>query len=121
MENHLIKDVPVTIINELLGNGLGYADWRTCLTDQGYDWNTTIKAAIMNQERELFKDEILELLDKPNQEPNTPEAKKTNSVAYVLERLQGKTGELEHRRQARRLMGKDTKYVRLVLIPVLSY
>ena len=103
-----------TIIGQLLGQGLGYDDWKRKLENLGgFTWNESIKNIIIKKEFNFFKKEILRL----QSEPNTARGlkSKTNSLESILKRLQGLEwvkgvpNEMEQRKRDSRLLGKDAK------------
>jgi hypothetical protein len=92
--------VPVHVVDDLIGQGLGYADWERNLKSLGYAWNQRVKDSVINRElSHLFKAEILELLNEPNMARKARDVAKTNSPASILYRLQGRTGERDQRLQ----------------------
>jgi hypothetical protein len=103
-----------TIIGQLLGQGLGYDDWKRELENQGgFAWTESLKNTIIKREFSFFREEILRL----QSEPNTARGlkSKTNSLESILKRLQGLEwvkgvpNEMEQRRRDGRLLGKDAK------------
>jgi hypothetical protein len=103
-----------TIIGQLLGQGLGYDDWKMELGNLGgFAWTESLKNSIIKREFNFFREEILRL----QSEPNTARGlkSKTNSLESILKRLQGLEwlkgvpNEMEQRRRDGRLLGKDAK------------
>jgi hypothetical protein len=111
------RDVPIAVIDTLLGQGLGYDEWETRLRSQGYGdlWNENLKNIIIKREFEYFKDEILRLRGEPNTASKGKDVQKTNSSESIMKRLQGqewakgKRGERDQRMKSKRLLGKDAK------------
>jgi hypothetical protein len=109
------RDVPNSVIDNLLGRGWGYNEWGTTLKSQGYLWNETVKNLIIKREFEKFKDEVLFLRAQPNTARKGKDVQKTNSSESIMKRLQGKEwvkgkpNEKEQRKQSRMLLGKDAK------------
>jgi hypothetical protein len=117
-QNSLLnREVPIAVIDSLLGQGLGYDDWETRLKTKGYGdlWNENLKNMIIKREFEKFKDEILTLRAEPNTASKGKDVQKTNSSESILKRLQGqewangKPNEKGERMQRGRLLGKDAK------------
>jgi len=111
LENGAVLD---TIIGKLLGQGLGYDDWKRELESLGgFTWTESLKNIIIKKEFNFFKKEILRL----QSEPNTARGlkSKTNSLESILKRLQGLEwvkgvpNEMEQRKRDSRLLGKDAK------------
>jgi hypothetical protein len=103
-----------TIISKLLGQGLGYDDWKRELESrEGFTWSETLKNVIIKKEFSFFRKEILRLQSEPNT-ARGPQSK-TNSLESILKRLQGLEwakgvpNEMEQRRRDGRLLGKDAK------------
>ena len=102
-------------IGKLLGQGLGYDDWKKELERLGRFWTESLKNIIIKREFSFFKDEILRL----QSEPNTAHGMKlkTNSLESILKRLQGLEwvkgvpSEMDQRKRDGRLLGKDAKWV----------
>jgi hypothetical protein len=103
-----------TTIGQLLGQGLGYNDWKMELESLGgFTWTENLKNIIIKKEFSFFKEEILTL----QSEPNTAHGlkTKTNSLESILKRLQGLEwvkgvpDEMEKRKRDGRLLGKDAK------------
>jgi hypothetical protein len=113
----LNRDVPLAVIDTLLGQGLGYDDWETRLRSQGYGdlWNENLKNIIIKREFEYFKVEILRLRGEPNTASKGKDVQKTNSSESIMKRLQGqewakgKRSEREQRMKSKTLLGKDAK------------
>jgi hypothetical protein len=60
VENSVMLD---TIIGQLLGQGLGYDDWKRKLENLGgFTWNESIKNIIIKKEFSFFREEILRLI-----------------------------------------------------------
>ena len=104
------------IVRNLLGQGLGYDEWKLQLKKQGdFTWSETLKNTIIKREFNFFKDEILRLKSEPNKSRGLQS--KTNSLESILKRLQGlewangMPNEMEERRRMGRLLGKDAKSV----------
>jgi hypothetical protein len=115
VENGIMLD---TIIGQLLGQGLGYNDWKRKLQNLGgFTWNESIKNIIIKKEFSFFKEEILRLMSEPNKSRRLKS--KTNSLESILKRLQGlewvngMPNEMEQRKRDGRLLGKDAKSVAL--------
>jgi hypothetical protein len=108
------KSAVDAVIEDLLGLGLGYSEWRTELECGGYMWNDRLKRMIIEKEWQFFKAEVQCL----RSEPNISQSSRimSNSCASILKRLKGEVwvagvkDEREERRRARRLLGKDAKY-----------
>ncbi|KAE9366222.1 hypothetical protein N431DRAFT_386458 [Stipitochalara longipes BDJ] len=107
-------DLIDTTIGQLLGQGLGYDDWKMELENLGgFAWTESLKNVIIKKEFSFFKEEILRL----QAEPNTTRGlkSKTNSLESILKRLQGLEwvkgvpNEMEARKRDGRLLGKDAK------------
>jgi hypothetical protein len=103
-----------TAIGQLLGQGLGYDDWKTELESLGgFTWTENLKNLIIKREFNFFKEEILTLQSQPNTAQGLKT--KTNSLESILKRLQGPEwvkgvpGEMEKRKREGRLLGKDAK------------
>jgi hypothetical protein len=103
-----------TAIGQLLGQGLGYDDWKTELESLGgFTWTENLKNLIIKREFNFFKEEILTLQSQPNTAQGLKT--KTNSLESILKRLQGLEwvkgvpGEMEKRKREGRLLGKDAK------------
>lgn len=100
-------------IGKLLGQGLGYDDWKKELERLGRFWTESLKNIVIKREFSFFRDEILRL----QSEPNTAHGMKlkTNSLESILKRLQGLEwvkgvpNEMEQRKRDGRLLGKDAK------------
>ncbi|KAN0114493.1 hypothetical protein V8E51_004037 [Hyaloscypha variabilis] len=111
------RDVPIEVIDSLLGQGLRYDEWEARMKTLGYGhfWNETLKNAIIKREFEYFKDEILQLRREPNTASKGKDVQNTNSSESIMKRLQGqewvkgKRSEKEQRLQSKRLLGKDAK------------
>lgn len=102
------------IISKLLGQGLGYDEWKIQLKKQGdFTWSESLKNTIIKKEFGFFKEEILRLKSEPNK--SRALQSKTNSLESILKRLQGvewangMPNEMEERRRSGRLLGKDAK------------
>jgi len=102
------------IMSKLLGQGLGYDEWKIQLKKQGgFTWSETLKNTVIKKEFGFFKEEILRLKAEPNK--SRALQSKTNSLESILKRLQGVEWangmpiEMEERRRNRRLLGKDVK------------
>jgi hypothetical protein len=113
VENGVMLD---DIIGQLLGQGLGYDDWKRKLQNLGgFTWNESIKNIIIKKEFIFFKEEILLLMSEPNKSRRLKS--KTNSLESILKRLQGlewvkgMPNEMEQRKRDGRLLGKDAKSV----------
>jgi hypothetical protein len=111
LENDGLLD---TIISKLLGQGLGYDDWKRELESrEGFTWSEAFKNVIIKKEFSFFRKEILRLQSEPNT-ARGPKSK-TNSLESILKRLQGLEwakgvpNEMEQRRRDGRLLGKDAK------------
>ena len=108
------KPVPDAVIEDLLGLGLAYSEWRTELEWGGYMWNDRLKRMIIEKEWQFFKAEIQCLRSEPNISKSSRVM--SNSCASILKRLKGEIwaagvkDEQQERRRARRLLGKDAKY-----------
>jgi len=107
---------PEALIDELLGQGLGYDEWKKELKARGdYTWSESLKNTIIRREFGFFKEEILHLKSEPNKSKGLQS--KTNSLESILKRLQGlewgngMPNEMEKRRANGRLLGKDAKLV----------
>jgi hypothetical protein len=107
---------PETLIDELLGRGLGYDEWKKELEARGgFTWSESLKNTIIRREFGFFKEEILHLKSEPNKSKGLQS--KTNSLESILKRLQGlewgngMPSEMEKRRRDGRLLGKDAKSV----------
>ena len=105
-----------TIIDKLLGQGLGYDDWKRKLESQGnFIWSESIKNIIIKKEFSFFREEILRLKSEENKSCGLKA--KTNSLESILKRLKGlewasgMPNEMEQRRLDGRLLGKDAKSV----------
>ena len=103
-----------TTIGQLLGQGLGYDDWKTELESVGgFTWTENLKNLIIKREFNFFKEEILTLQSQPNTARGLKT--KTNSLESILKRLQGLEwvkgvpGEMGKRKRDGRLLGKDAK------------
>jgi len=100
-------------IDEFLGRGLGYAQWKIELEARRLTWNANLRNTIIDREFLYFMSEIEQLLAEPNIAQGT--GTKSNSLASILKRLkgevwvEGKPAEEEERRRTRRLYGKDAK------------
>jgi hypothetical protein len=101
-------------MSQLLGQGLGYDDWKTELESLGgFTWTENLKNLIIKREFNFFKEEILTLQSQPNTAQGL--RTKTNSLESILKRLQGLEwvkgvpGEMEKRKRKGRLLGKDAK------------
>jgi hypothetical protein len=112
LENGCLLD---TLIDQLLGQGLSYEDWRRELESRGgFTWTETIKNIIIKKEFSFFREEILRLQSEPNT-ARTFKSKKTNSLESILKRLQGLEwvegvpNEMKRRKRDGRLLGKDAK------------
>ena len=111
------REVPIEVIDSLLGQGLGYDEWKAELKLQGYgdSWNEALKNKIIKREYETFKDEILRLKNEPNTATKGKDVQRTNSLESILKRLQGqewakgRPSEKKERLDSRRLLGKDAK------------
>lgn len=106
------------IIGSLLGQGLGYNEWKRQLKYRGgFTWSESLKNTIIKREFGYFKDEILRLKAEPNKSRGLRVQSKTNSLESILKRLQGlewgngMPDELAERTRSRRLLGKDAKSV----------
>jgi hypothetical protein len=115
VENGVMLD---TIIGQLLGQGLGYDDWKRKLQSLGgFTWNESIKNIIIKKEFSFFREEILRLIAEPNKSRKLKS--RTNSLESILKRLQGlewvkgMPNEMEQRKRDGRLLGKDAKSVTL--------
>jgi hypothetical protein len=113
VENSVMLD---TIIGQLLGQGLGYDDWKRKLENLGgFTWNESIKNIIIKKEFSFFREEILRLIAEPNKSRKLKS--RTNSLESILKRLQGlewvkgMPNEMEQRKRDGRLLGKDAKSV----------
>jgi hypothetical protein len=108
------KSVHDAVIEDLLGLGLAYSEWRTKLESWGYMWNDKLKRMIIEKEWQFFKAEIQCLRSEPNISRSSRII--SNSCASILKRLKGEIwaagvkDEREERRRVRRLLGKDAKY-----------
>jgi hypothetical protein len=126
MSTHTLSGQPLvengavlnTIIGQLLGQGLGYDDWKRKLQSLGgFIWNESIKNIIIKKEFSFFRAEILLLMSEPNKSRRLKS--KTNSLESILKRLQGlewakgMPNEMEQRKRNGRLLGKDAKLVNL--------
>jgi hypothetical protein len=107
-------DVLDTTIDQLLGQGLGYDDWKLELENLGgFAWTESLKNVIIRKEFTFFKEEILRLQSEPNTTPGLKS--KTNSLESILKRLQGLEwvkgvhDEMEIRKRDGRLLGRDAK------------
>jgi hypothetical protein len=116
VENSVMLD---TIIGRLLGQGLGYDDWKRKLENLGgFTWNESIKNIIIKKEFSFFREEILRLIAEPNKSRKLKS--RTNSLESILKRLQGlewvkgMPNEMEQRKRDGRLLGKDAKSVTLL-------
>jgi hypothetical protein len=116
VENSVMLD---TIIGQLLGQGLGYDDWKRKLENLGgFTWNESIKNIIIKKEFSFFREEILRLIAEPNKSRKLKS--RTNSLESILKRLQGlewvkgMPNEMEQRKRDGRLLGKDAKSVTLL-------
>jgi hypothetical protein len=103
-----------TIIDQLLGQGLGYDDWKKELESrEGFVWTENFKNTIIKKEFSFFREEILRLQSEPNT-ARRPKPK-TNSLESILKRLQGLEwvqgvpNEMDQRKRNGRLLGKDAK------------
>jgi hypothetical protein len=113
----LNREVPIEVIDSLLGRGLGYDEWETSLKTLGYGdlWNETLKNKIIKREYENFKQETLRLRQEDNTATKGKDVQKTNSVESIMKRLQGqewakgRPSEREERLKSGRLLGKDAK------------
>lgn len=111
------REVPIEVIDSLLGQGLGYDEWKAELKIQGYgdSWNEALKNKIIKREYETFKDEILRLKHESNTATKGKDVQRTNSSESILKRLQGqewakgRPSEKKERLDSRRLLGKDAK------------
>jgi hypothetical protein len=106
------------IIRNLLGQGLGYDEWKVQLKGRGdFTWSESLKNTIIKREFGFFKEEILRLKSEPNKSRGLQS--KTNSLESILKRLQGlewangMPNEMEERRRGGRLLGKDAKLVHI--------
>jgi hypothetical protein len=116
VENSVMLD---TIIGQLLGQGLGYEDWKRKLENLGgFTWNESIKNIIIKKEFSFFREEILRLIAEPNKSRKLKS--RTNSLESIQKRLQGlewvkgMPNEMEQRKRDGRLLGKDAKSVTLL-------
>lgn len=105
-----------SIIESLLGQGIGYDEWKRQLQKRGgYSWSESLKNIIIKKEFSFFRQEILRLQAEPNKSRGLQS--KTNSLESILKRLQGlewgngMPNEMEQRRRDGRLLGKDAKSV----------
>ena len=112
LENGAVLD---TFILKLLGQGLGYDDWKSELEILGgFTWTESLKHIIIKKEFGFFREEILLLQSEPNTARGLG-SKKTNSLESILKRLQGLEwvkgipNEMEQRKRDGRLLGKDAK------------
>jgi hypothetical protein len=113
------REVPIKVIDSLLGRGLGYEEWEARLKTLGYGdlWNETLKNKIIKREYESFKQETLRLRRESNTATKGKDVQKTNSSESIMKRLQGqewakgRPSEKEERLQSGRLLGKDAKLV----------
>ena len=102
-----------TVIEELLGQGFGYAEWEKELVSRGFTWSPNLRNIIIDKEFWFFKDEIEQLLLQPSITQGTNS--KSNSIVSILKRLKGEEwvegipDEREKRLRTRRLFGKDGK------------
>jgi hypothetical protein len=111
------REVPIEVIDSLLGRGLGYEEWKAKLKALGYGdlWNETLKNKIIKREYESFKEETLRLRRESNTATNGKDVQKTNSSESIMKRFQGqewakgRPSEKEERLQSGRLLGKDAK------------
>jgi hypothetical protein len=108
------KSVPDAVIEDFLGLGLAYSEWRTELARLGYVWNERLRKMIIEKEWQFFKEEINRLRSEPNFSRSW--RTKSNSCTSIYRRLKGEIwaegvkDEREERLRARRLLGKDAKY-----------
>jgi len=107
-------DLLDTTIDQLLGQGLGYDDWKMELENiGGFAWTEGVKNIIIKKEFSFFKEEILRLQSEPNTTPGLKS--KTNSLESILKRLQGLEwvkgvpDEMATRKRVGRLLGRDAK------------
>ena len=107
-------DLLDTTIDQLLGQGLSYDDWKTELENiGGFSWTESVKNLIIKKEFSFFKEEIQRLQSEPNTTPGLKS--KTNSLESILKRLQGLEwvkgvpDEMEKRKRDGRLLSRDAK------------
>jgi hypothetical protein len=117
MSSMLNREVPLEVIDSLLGQGKGYDEWEAKLKILGYGdlWNEALKNKIIKREYETFKKEIIRLRSESNTATKGKDVQKTNSSESILKRLKGqewangRPSEKEDRLKSRRLLGKDAK------------
>ncbi|KAL2075778.1 hypothetical protein VTL71DRAFT_721 [Oculimacula yallundae] len=102
-------------IGKLLGQGFGHGDYKKQVRRLGHTWKPGMKDIIMRRDVEFFKEEIQDRRREEDHDPGS--TTHSNSLASILKRLQGlpwlqsqlSLNELDGRRKAKRLLGKDVK------------
>jgi hypothetical protein len=90
-------------IDEIVGQGLGYDEWKHALEAKGWAYNTDIENAVIRAEYEYFKSEIEQLLAGPKL---TQDSSKSNCFARILKRIRGEEL-IEGAGAVDRLFGRD--------------
>jgi len=113
---YIVRDdntVPDEDIVALLGQGLGYDDWKQNMIAKGHGWNKDLKFRLIKSEFEFFREEIEHLKSEENKSRGC--GPKTNSLESILKRLKGDVwckgipDEREDRLRRGRLLGRDAK------------